>query len=174
MTTTPAAPAAKRKAAGGRPAAFDYQEYALVGVIVLLLVGGAILEGDSFLTKDNMFNVLRQGSIVGVLAIGMTFVIATAGIDLSVGSMVAAAGVAGGLVVDNGSFAVHRRRGRCSASRWARVNGAAVAYGKVVPFIATLAMLLIARGSGAVDERQDADLAVRSGRSCAGSGLGRS
>ena len=51
-----------------------------------------------------MFNVLRQGSVVGVLAIGMTFVIATAGIDLSVGSMVAAAGVAGGLVVDNGSL----------------------------------------------------------------------
>ena len=120
MTTTPAAPAAKNKGLlGGRAGSFDYQEYALVGVIVLLLIGGAILEPDSFLTKDNMFNVLRQGSIVGVLAIGMTFVIATAGIDLSVGSMVAAAGVAGGLVVDNGSFAVHRGRDPARASCWA-------------------------------------------------------
>ena len=51
-----------------------------------------------------MLNVLRQGSIVGVLAIGMTFVIATAGIDLSVGSMVAAAAVAGGQFADSGSW----------------------------------------------------------------------
>ncbi len=144
MTSTPAAPAAKPKAAATR-GNFDYQEYALVGVIALLLVAGAILEGDSFMSKDNMFNVLRQGSVVGVLAIGMTFVIATAGIDLSVGSMVAAAGVAGGLVVDNGSvpFVVGAiLMGVALGS----INGAAIAYGKVVPFIATLAMLLIARG----------------------------
>ena len=123
----------------------DYQEYALVGVIVLLLVAGGVLEGDSFLSKDNMFNVLRQGSVVGVLAIGMTFVIATAGIDLSVGSMVAAAGVAGGLLVDSGSLAFVAGAILLGVALGA-VNGAAVAYGKVVPFIATLAMLLIARG----------------------------
>jgi ribose transport system permease protein len=92
-----------------------------------------------------MFNVLRQGSVVGVLAIGMTFVIATAGIDLSVGSMVAAAGVAGGLLVDSGSLAFVVGAILLGFALGA-VNGAAVAYGKVVPFIATLAMLLIARG----------------------------
>jgi ribose transport system permease protein len=89
---------------------------------------------------------------VGVLAIGMTFVIATAGIDLSVGSMVAATAVAGGWLMQNvgllennpslwfviGSLALGVALGA--------VNGAAVSYGKVVPFIATLAMLLIARG----------------------------
>src|SRR3954452_24337211 len=98
MTTAPTAtpPANRKRSAGSRAAAFDYQEYALVGVVVLLLVAGGILEGSSFLSKDNIFNVLRQGSVVGVLAIGMTFVIATAGIDLSVGSMVAASGIAGG------------------------------------------------------------------------------
>ncbi len=52
--------------------------------------------------------MLRQGSIVGVMAIGMTFVIATAGIDLSVGAMLAAAGVAGGLVVESGLVRLHR------------------------------------------------------------------
>jgi ribose transport system permease protein len=146
MTTTPATPAAKRKGLlGGRAGSIDYQEYALVGVIVLLLIGGAILEPDSFLTKDNMLNVLRQGSVVGVLAIGMTFVIATAGIDLSVGSMLAAAGVAGGFFVDSGSFAFVMGALLLGIALGA-VNGAAVAYGKVVPFIATLAMLLIARG----------------------------
>jgi ribose transport system permease protein len=116
-----------------------------VGVIALLLIVGGILEGSSFLSKDNMFNVLRQGSVVGVLAVGMTFVIATAGIDLSVGSMVAAAGVAGGLLVDSGSLGFVAGAILLGVALGS-INGAAVAYGKVVPFIATLAMLLIARG----------------------------
>jgi ribose transport system permease protein len=146
MTTTPAAPATKRRLPGVRSGqTIDLQEYALVGVIALLLIAGGILEGSSFLSKDNMFNVLRQGSVVGVLAIGMTFVIATAGIDLSVGSMVAAAGVAGGLVVDSGSLSFGVGAILLGVVLGS-VNGAAVAYGKVVPFIATLAMLLIARG----------------------------
>jgi ribose transport system permease protein len=121
------------------------QEYALVGVVVVLLVVGAILEPDSFLTSDNMLNVLRQSSVVGVLAIGMTFVIATAGIDLSVGSMVAAAGVAGGLLVDSGSAAFIL--GAVGAGIvLGGINASAIAYGKVVPFIATLAMFAMARG----------------------------
>src|SRR3712207_8750314 len=81
------------------------QEYALVGVVALLVVAGAILEPDTFLSSDNFLNVLRQSSIIGVLAIGMTFVIATGGIDLSVGSMVAAASIGGGLLADSGSVA---------------------------------------------------------------------
>src|SRR3954466_6926835 len=130
----------------------DYQEYALVGVVILLLIAGTVLEGNSFMSKDNMFNVLRQGSVVGVLAIGMTFVIATAGIDLSVGSMVAATGVAGGWVMTNvGLFESMPSLGFVIGAiglgvLLGAVNGAAIAYGKVVPFIATLAMLLIARG----------------------------
>ena len=121
------------------------QEYALVGVVVLLLIVGAILEPDSFLTSDNMLNVLRQSSVVGVLAIGMTFVIATAGIDLSVGSMVAAAGIAGGLLVDSGSLAF--MLGALGMGiLLGGINAGAIAYGKVVPFIATLAMFAMARG----------------------------
>ena len=146
MTTVPEAPSAKRKVLPSRAGTkIDYQEYALVGVIALLLVAGGVLEGDSFLSKDNMFNVLRQGSVVGVLAIGMTFVIATAGIDLSVGSMLAAAGVAGGLLVDSGSLAFVVGAVLLGFALGA-INGAAVAYGKVVPFIATLAMFAMARG----------------------------
>ena len=73
----------------------EFQEYALAIVVVLLFVAGAILEPDTFPTWDNVRNMLTQASVVGVIAIGMTFVIATAGIDLSVGSIVAAAGVFG-------------------------------------------------------------------------------
>jgi ribose transport system permease protein len=121
------------------------QEYALVGVVVLLLVAGAILEPDAFLTSDNMLNVLRQASVVGVLAIGMTFVIATCGIDLSVGSMTAAAAVAGGQFADSGSAAfILGALGM--GILLGGINAGAIAYGKVVPFIATLAMFTMARG----------------------------
>jgi len=154
MTTTPAATPAKRKllpgSAGG--AKIDYQEYALAGVVVLLVIVGWIWQGESFMSKDNFFNVLRQGSIVGVLAIGMTFVIATAGIDLSVGSMVAATAIAGGWLMEHvGVIESYPTLGFIVGALGlgillGAVNGAAVSYGKVVPFIATLAMLLIARG----------------------------
>jgi ribose transport system permease protein len=128
--------------AGGR---IQLQEYALVGVVLLLILAGAVLESDDFLTSDNLLNVLRQASIVGVLAIGMTFVIATAGIDLSVGSMVAAAAIAGGQFVDSGSF-VFFLAALGMGMLLGGVNAAAIAYGRVPPFMATLAMLLAARG----------------------------
>ncbi len=121
------------------------QEYALVGVVVILIVAGAILESEQFLSTDNLFNVLRQSSIIGVLAIGMTFVIATGGIDLSVGSAVAAAAIVGGQFVDSGSVAFILGALGMGILLGA-VNGAAIAYGKVVAFIATLAMLTVARG----------------------------
>ena len=121
------------------------QEYALVGVVLLLLVAGAILEPGAFLTSDNMLNVLRQASVVGVIAIGMTFVIATSGIDLSVGSMVAAAAVAGGQFAESGSLAfILGALGM--GILLGGINAGAIAYGRVVPFIATLAMFTMARG----------------------------
>ncbi len=149
MTTIPEAPPAKRKLIPSRSsgAKFHYQDYALFGVVVLLLIIGTVLKQSEFLSKDNLFNVLRQGSVVGVLAIGMTFVIATAGIDLSVGSMVAATGIAGGLLVEHGHGSFGFVVGAVLLGvALGSINGAAVAYGKVVPFIATLAMLLTARG----------------------------
>ena len=121
------------------------QEYALVGVVALILIVGAILEPDAFLTSDNMLNVLRQASVVGVLAIGMTFVIATGGIDLSVGSMVAAAAVAGGQLADSGSVAFVLGA-LAMGVLLGGINAGAIAYGRVVPFIATLAMFTMARG----------------------------
>jgi ribose transport system permease protein len=127
------------------PSRVKLQEYALAGVVVALIVIGAILKPDTFPTADNLRAILTQASVVGVLAMGMTFVIATAGIDLSVGSVVAAAGVAGGLVVDSGAVAFVA----CAIGfglGLGLVNGTAIAYGKVVPFVATLAMLAMARG----------------------------
>jgi ribose transport system permease protein len=135
-------------AAIGRLKQLEFQEYALAIVVVLLFVTGAILEPDTFPTWDNVRNMLTQASVVGVLAIGMTFVIATAGIDLSVGSMVAAAGVFGGILLgDEGTSTLVFIAGAVLfATGLGTINAVAVAYGRVVPFIATLAMFSIGKG----------------------------
>ncbi len=130
-----------------RLGALQFQEYALALVVIALFVAGAILRPDTFPTWDNIRNMLTQASIIGVLAVGMTFVIATAGIDLSVGSMVAAAGVFGGILVDpSGTTVVFMLGAIGFAVLLGTINATAITYGRVVPFIATLAMFSIARG----------------------------
>jgi ribose transport system permease protein len=144
MTTVPETP--RRGLPFSLPTSrLQLQEYTLVGVVALLLIVGGILE-ESFLTSDNMLNVLRQASVVGVLAIGMTFVIATGGIDLSVGSVVAAASIGGGLLADSGSVAFILGAIGMGVALGG-INASAVAYGRVAPFIATLAMFTMARGA---------------------------
>jgi ribose transport system permease protein len=129
------------------------QELALPVVIIALMVFGTIagaVTDRPFLTSDNMLTIVTQASVVGIIAVGMTFVIATGGIDLSVGSMLAAAAVTGAVLVRNDAipdttfmfivFTVGM------ALLLGAFNGLLVGYGRVVPFIATLAMLAIARG----------------------------
>jgi ribose transport system permease protein len=130
-----------------RLGALEFQEYALGLVVIALFVTGAILRPDTFPTWDNVRNMLTQASIIGVLAVGMTFVIATSGIDLSVGSIVAAAGVFGGILVDpSGSTLLFVLGAIGFAVLLGTINATAITYGRVVPFIATLAMFSIARG----------------------------
>jgi ribose transport system permease protein len=132
---------------GSRLKAIERQEYALAVVVVLLFVAGAILKPETFPTWANIRNMLTQASVVGVLAIGMTFVIATAGIDLSVGSMVAAAGVFGGILIEsNPSSLVFILGAVLFATVLGTINATAIAFGRVVPFIATLAMFSIGKG----------------------------
>jgi ribose transport system permease protein len=145
MSTVPEA-AGRRLPFGLSGGQFQIQEYALLGVVILLMIAGAILEPDVFPTSDNILNVLRQSSVIGVLAIGMTFVIATSGIDLSVGSMTAAAAAVAGQFADSGSVAF-LLGAVATGILLGGFNGALIAYGKVVPFIATLAMFAMARGA---------------------------
>jgi ribose transport system permease protein len=122
------------------------QEYALVGVVILLIIAGAATKPSAFLSSSNLFTVLTQASVVGVLAIGMTFVIASGGIDLSVGSLVAVAGISGGLMAGDGNGLLFIAGALLCGMLLGAVNGAFITFGRVVPFIATLAMLTIARG----------------------------
>ncbi len=151
MATTGTADTATTAAPGGRGlSARQVQTRAVIQAIgmlpVLILICVAFeLATGKFLNARNMAIVLQQASVNIVLAVGMTFVILTGGIDLSVGSMVAAAAIAGGQFVESGSF-LFFLAALGMGVLLGGINAGAVAYGRVPPFMATLAMLLAARG----------------------------
>lgn len=119
---------------------------ALTALIVLVIALSA-LSGD-FLTADNLLNVGVQAAVVAILAFGVTFVIVSAGIDLSVGSVAAlSATVLGWSATQHGVPVVLAVLLAAATGIVAGlVNGFLIAYGKLPPFIATLAMLSVARG----------------------------
>jgi ribose transport system permease protein len=117
----------------------------LLGLIGICLVLGFL--SDRFLTLPNLINITRQVSINAIIASGMTLVIITGGIDLSVGSLVALSGCAALMGMSlPGSDYLGILVGLLVAGMAGLVNGILVAYGNVPPFIATLAMLITARG----------------------------
>ena len=104
-----------------------------------------------FLTVSNLLNIAQQTSINAVVAVGMTFVILSGGIDLSVGSIVALAGVVLGLLLQHGQPVPVAIAGSLTAGLMCGVaNGALVSRGGLPPFIVTLGMMSIARGTALV------------------------
>src|SRR5206468_1584085 len=123
----------------------------LVIALVLLCAVGVITAGDRFADVDNVLTILRLASVIGVVSIGMTFVIIGGGIDLSVGAIVALSSVwATTLATQQLAADYHWIIMLVTAivvgSVTGLVNGVVIAYGKLVAFIATLAMLAAARG----------------------------
>jgi ribose transport system permease protein len=105
------------------------------------------LTTDAFLTWNNVMNVLRQNAFTAVLAAGMSLAILTAGIDLSVGSVVGLAGVVcADVLVRGGGLAAGIGAGLGVGLAVGLVNGLAVTKVRIPPFIATLATMLIVRG----------------------------
>lgn len=122
--------------------------YGIVISFVLLFVVLS-LASPNFLSTNNLLNVLRQVSINGVLAVGMTFVILTAGIDLSIGSVLALAGaVAASLITGPDALnpLVAVAAGVAVGAFCGAVNGSIIAYFRVPAFVTTLGMLSVARG----------------------------
>jgi ribose transport system permease protein len=123
----------------------------LVIALGVLFVIGGVTAGDRFTDVQNILTIIRYASIIGVISIGMTFVIIGGGIDLSVGSVTGLGSVVATLAAVQ-TFA--------QQSTWlvmvvvaigvgliaGLVNGVVIAYGNVVAFMATLAMLVAARG----------------------------
>jgi ribose transport system permease protein len=106
------------------------------------------LSTDAFLTADNLANVLRQNAFPAVIATGMTFVILTGGIDLSVGSVVALSGVlCADAIVQGWGIAGGVALGLGTGVLVGLVNGLVVTRLGVAPFVVTLATMLIVRGA---------------------------
>ncbi len=122
-------------------------QLAAAGALIVVFVVLSIASPE-FLTADNLFNVGSQTAVVAVIAVGMTLVIITAGIDLSVGSVAALSGVAGAiLMVSYGlPVPVGILGGLLVGAACGLVNGILVAFAGLNPFIATLGMLSVARG----------------------------
>ncbi|MEW9031443.1 MAG: ribose ABC transporter permease [Planifilum fimeticola] len=117
----------------------------LMGLGAIVIVLSFISE--DFLTVTNIFNVLRQISINALLAFGMTFVILTGGIDLSVGSILALSGaLSAGMIAGGTDPILAVLAGLAAGTLMGAANGLLVAKGRVAPFIATLATMTIYRG----------------------------
>lgn len=125
----------------------DLRSLSLLGVLAALIVVGGITEPDAFLDTGNLQLILTQASVIGVVTVGVTFVITSGGIDLSVGAMVALASVwATTLATQEYGFVGILFTAMLVGLGVGLVNGVLIAYGRLVPFIATLAMLASARG----------------------------
>ncbi|MDR0718502.1 MAG: ribose ABC transporter permease, partial [Treponema sp.] len=123
------------------------ETYSLI-LVVLALVVVLSITTRTFLTRSNLLNVLRQISINGILAIGMTFVVLTGGIDLSVGSIVAFCGIVSAGLIRDAKLPVVPV---IVISLFIGIvmgmfNGYFVAFWNAAPFVVTLSLMTIARG----------------------------
>nr|WP_202456897.1 MULTISPECIES: substrate-binding domain-containing protein [unclassified Streptomyces] len=118
-----------------------------LSALIVLVVAMSLLSGD-FLTTQNLLNVGVQAAVTAILAFGVTFVIVSAGIDLSVGSVAALSATVLAWTATSQGLPVWLAVVLAVATGIACgfVNGLLVSYGKLPPFIATLAMLSVARG----------------------------
>lgn len=131
------------------------KDFGLILVFVLLVIVLAIVSGGTFATPRNLLNVVKQTAINGILAMGMTFVIISGDIDLSVGSTVALTGViatmfahplADGSGAGQYPFFVPILLAILVGALIGALNGVGIAYGSIPAFIVTLGSMSIVRG----------------------------
>jgi len=121
------------------------RRYGILIGLIGLITGFSVLS-ERFFTISNMLIVMRQTSIVAFLAVGMSFVILGAGIDLSVGSVLAFSGAVGAGVMQNGGIFFGILAGLALGAALGAFSGIVITKLKIPSFIATLAMMAIARG----------------------------
>jgi inositol transport system permease protein len=134
------------------------RKYAIIGILLLFVILLSVLTKGNFLGTQNLINVVRQVSAIGIIATGMTFVIIINGIDLSVGSIVAVSAVVSSSLAQMPDAAVVKFEGLqlpliaavlaglLAGAVLGLINGSLIAGFKIAPFIATLGMMTAARG----------------------------
>ncbi len=130
---------------GERLSALAQQQGGLVTLVVVFV--GACLFSGGFASTDNFNSILVGNAYTSLLALGMTFVIISGGIDLSVGSVFALGGVLAGWGTLHGGTAVAIVLPLAAGAAMGLVQGLLIAYARLAPFIVTLAGLLFARGA---------------------------
>jgi ribose transport system permease protein len=123
----------------------------LVLALAILCIVGLVTAGDRFGDVDNVITILRLSAVIGVVSVGMTFVIIGGGIDLSVGALVALSSVwattlATQQMAEDVHWIIMVVTALAVGGGAGLVNGIVIAYGRLAAFIATLAMLTAARG----------------------------
>jgi ribose transport system permease protein len=127
------------------------QAFWVTVALIIICIVMSWLQPASFATADNFYNTTRNFSFIGIMALGMTAVIATGGIDLSVGSIMGLTAVASGLTLDSGYPAwAAIVVGLAAGGITGLVNGVIIAYLGLSPFVTTLGMLAIARSAAVV------------------------
>ncbi len=124
-----------------------YGKLGLVAALVLIFVALSIVK-PNFLTVANLINLVRQISINGILAVGVTYVLLTGGVDLSLGSLVALTGVIAASFAhpQQGPVIVPVLLAVLAGACCGLANGLVITKGRVAPFIVTLGMMTAARG----------------------------
>ncbi|MGH3730341.1 MAG: ABC transporter permease [Micromonosporaceae bacterium] len=122
-------------------------QLAAAGALIVIFVYLSFAS-PAFLTADNLFNIGVQTAVTAIIAIGMTVVIITGGIDLSVGSVAALAGVSGAILMSRYGVdpLLAILAGTAVGALAGLVNGVLVSAARMAPFIATLGMMSVARG----------------------------
>ena len=121
-------------------------------LLAILAIGIAMsFISDAFMTERNIFNISRNFAFFGIMALGMSAVICTAGIDLSVGSLMGLCAITLGLVMQSG-WGIEAGFIICmgTAALVGLINGVLIAYLRMAPFVVTLGMLAITRSIGMV------------------------
>jgi ribose transport system permease protein len=147
VVTSPAPVSPLRRFLGGGVG----RNLGLVIALLLIVAVGAFTAGERFIDVGNFLTIIRFASVIGVISIGMTFVITAGGIDLSVGSVMGLSTVVATLAgvqaaADQSTWLLMALVAVAVGAAAGFVNGIVIAYGRVVPFMATLAMLVAARG----------------------------
>ena len=117
-------------------------------LVALLLICAVMtwLQPDAFASADNLYNITRNFAFIGIMALGMTAVILTGGIDLSVGSVMGVVGVVCGLVLQaEQHWSWRSSPGLRVGAICGAINGSLIAYARLPPFVVTLGMLSVAR-----------------------------
>lgn len=118
-------------------------------LVFLTVVAGIAAPG--FWEAGNLINIAQQSAVTAILGVGLTFVIIAGGIDLSVGAVLALAGVLAAMaLVRTGSAVVATATGIAAGAALGFVNGAVTTLGRIPPFITTLGMMLVARSAAKV------------------------